>query len=155
MSFREMRRKDRQVFDEDISSILNKGEYGVISTHGEMGYPYGVPVNYVYIDNCIFFHCAKTGQKLDNIKTNEKVSFCVVSDTELMPEIFSTKFKSVIAFGKASEISGVLKKRALIGLIKKYSAGYLDKGSAYVEKEGISTKIIKIDIEHMTGKARL
>ena len=50
MNFREMRRKDRQVFDNLVTEILESGEYGVLSVFGENGYPYGVPVNYVYMD---------------------------------------------------------------------------------------------------------
>ena len=65
MEFREMRRKDRQVYDDMVSEILEKGEYGVISVSGENGYPYGVPVNYVYLNGNIYIHCAKTGHKLD------------------------------------------------------------------------------------------
>ncbi|MCK5757832.1 MAG: pyridoxamine 5'-phosphate oxidase family protein [Clostridiales bacterium] len=155
MKFREMRRSDRQIFNLDIEDILLRGEYGILSTVSETGYPYGVPVNYVYHNNRIFFHCAKTGFKIDNISYDEKVSFCVVVDTELMPEKFSTKYKSVIAFGTASEATGDIKKEALFGLVKKYSPDFMGKGRNYVEIEHSGTALIKIDIQHMTGKARL
>ncbi|MDX1359102.1 MAG: pyridoxamine 5'-phosphate oxidase family protein, partial [Clostridia bacterium] len=75
MAFREMRRKDRQVFDELLYKILEKGEYGVLSVHGDNGYPYGVPVNYVYLNENIYFHSAKTGHKLDAVKADGRVSF--------------------------------------------------------------------------------
>lgn len=155
MNFREMRRKDRQVFDNLITEILESGEYGVLSVFGENGYPYGVPVNYVYMDDSIFFHCAKTGHKLDAIRDESKVSFCVVTDTELIPEDFSTKFKSAIAFGSASIIEGNEKKLALLELIKKYSKDFIEKGRDYVKKEQSGTVIVKISIDHITGKARL
>ncbi len=154
MNFREMRRKDRQVFDDLITEILDKGEYGVLSVFGENGYPYGVPVNYIYQDKSVYFHCAKTGHKLDAIRDNEKVSFCVVTDTELIPEDFSTIYKSVIAFGFATIASEDEKKKALMGLIKKYSSDYEEKGRDYVNKEHSGTVIVKINIEHITGKAR-
>jgi len=155
MNFREMRRKDRQVFDNLVTEILESGEYGVLSVFGENGYPYGVPVNYVYMDDSIFFHCAKTGHKLDAIRDESKVSFCVVTDTELIPEDFSTKFKSAIAFGSASIIEGNEKKLALLELIKKYSKDFIEKGRDYVKKEQSGTVIVKISIDHITGKARL
>ena len=155
MNFREMRRKDRQVFDNLVTEILESGEYGVLSVFGENGYPYGVPVNYVYMDDSIFFHCAKTGHKLDAIRDESKVSFCVVTDTELIPEDFSTKFKSAIAFGSASIIEGNEKKVALLELIKKYSKDFIEKGRDYVKKEQSGTVIVKISIDHITGKARL
>ena len=155
MNFRKMRRKDRQVFDDLVNEILVKGEYGVLSIMGENGYPYGVPVNFAYYDDGIYFHCAKTGHKLDAIIKDNRVSFCVVTDTELQPEDFTTKYKSVIAFGTAKEVEGEEKKRALMLLIKKYSSGFMDKGRDYVNKEAAGTVIVKISIEHITGKARM
>ena len=150
-----MRRKDRQIYDDLVTEILEKGEYGVLSVMGENGYPYGVPVNYAYHQDSIYFHCAKTGHKLDAIKLSEKVSFCVVTDTELIPEDFSTKYKSVIAFGNAKEIDGDEKKRALFRLVEKYSPTFKDEGREYVDKEESGTIIVKISIDHVTGKARL
>lgn len=155
MTFRELRRKDRQTDDDMNTDILLKGEYGVLSVYGENGYPYGVPVNYTYFDDCIYFHCAGTGHKLDAIKINNKVSFCVVTDTELLPEDFSTKYKSVIVFGTANEINGEEKSIALLKLIEKYSGGFIEQGRDYVQKEQSGTVIVKIKIDHITGKARL
>jgi len=155
MKFREMRRKDKQVMDDMVVEILANGEYGVLSTISENGYPYGVPVNYSYHDEGIYFHCAKTGHKLDNIKFNDKVSFCIVTDTELEPEEFSTKYKSIIAFGTAAEVEGDEKKKALMKLIEKYAGSQMDKAGNYINKEQSSTVIIKVTLEHITGKAKL
>jgi len=153
--FREMRRKDRQVFDDLVTEILNIGEYGVLSLIGENGYPYGVPVSFAYKNNCIYFHCAKTGHKLDAIKKDNRVSFCVVTDTEIIPKDFTTNYKSAIVFGVASEADGEEKKMALMKLVEKYSPNYIDKGRDYIKDESAGTVIIKIDIEHITGKARM
>jgi nitroimidazol reductase NimA-like FMN-containing flavoprotein (pyridoxamine 5'-phosphate oxidase superfamily) len=59
--FREIRLKDRVVDDEKAVEIIKKGSYGVLSTIGADGYPYGVPLNYTYFNNCICFHCAQEG----------------------------------------------------------------------------------------------
>ena len=75
--FKEMRRKDRMLTKEELLDIMATAEYGVLSTVGEDGWPYGVPVNFVYNGGKIYFHAALTGQKLDNILFNNKVSFCV------------------------------------------------------------------------------
>ena len=108
-----------------------------------------------YYDNCIYFHGAKEGNKLKNIAQNNKVSFCVVTDTEVLPSEFSTKYKSVIVFGTASEAADDLKEPVLFELIKKYSPEFLEEGKKYIQKAKDHTKIIKIDIHHMTGKARV
>lgn len=152
--FREMRKKDREVFGEDIEIILTNGEYGVLATVGENGYPYTVPLSYVYQDNSIYFHCAKEGHKLDNIEKNPKVSFCVVTDTEVLPGKFSTNYKSIIAFGEAKELTGALKRDILFEFIKKYSQSFIEEGKRYIEKAQDSAKIIEIKIEHITGKSR-
>lgn len=153
--FREMRNKKREVFKEDIEDILKRGEYGILSVMGDNGYPYAVPLSYVYFDNCIYFHSATEGYKLDNIKADNKVSFCVVVDTELMPEKFSTKYKSVIAFGTANNVEGDLKKTVLTELVKKYSRDFLSEGEKYIDRAKDKVKIIKIEIQHATGKARI
>lgn len=62
-----MRRKDRQAGEEDILRILKENVYGVLSTISEDGWPYGVPVSYVYEDGKIYFHSATMGHKVDNL----------------------------------------------------------------------------------------
>lgn len=152
--FKEMRKKDREVFGEDIEKILTNGEYGVLATVGENGYPYTVPLSYVYQDNSIYFHCAKEGHKLDNIEKNPKVSFCVVTDTEVLPGKFSTNYKSIIAFGEAKELTGDLKRDILFKFIEKYSQSFIEEGKRYIERAQDSAKIVEIKIEHITGKSR-
>jgi uncharacterized protein len=153
--FREMRNVKRQLDDTYIEKILGDGEYGFLATVGENGYPYSVPLSYVYVDNCIYFHSATEGQKLDNIKYSPKVSFCVVGKTKVLPDDFSTIYESVIVFGKASVTSGEEKRQALINIMKKYSAGFEDKGMNYIDRAINMTTIIKIEIKHATAKGRL
>lgn len=150
--FREMRRKDKQISHEKSIEILKSCSFGVLSVVGENGYGYGVPLNYVYVDNKIYFHSAKTGFKLDSIKHNDKVSFCVIGKTEILPDEFDTKYESVIVFGRAEEVDEDEKYSALMEMIKKYSKDFIDKGKKYIEKAGNATRVYKINIEHMTGK---
>ena len=74
--FKEMRRKERSIDNQQAIELLKKGQYGVLSTVGENGYAYGIPLNYAYHEGNIYFHCAAEGSKLDNIAYNNKVSFC-------------------------------------------------------------------------------
>lgn len=152
--FKEMRRKDRSMDYEQAVRLLEKGQYGVLSTIGKNGYAYGVPLNYVYINGNIYFHCAIEGNKLDNIAYNNKVSFCVIGNAEPIPEKFSFRYESVIAFGRAEEVYGKEKEDALVGLIKKYSGGFMEKGLEYIKNDCTKAKVIKITIDHLTGKAR-
>lgn len=103
----------------------------------------------------IYFHCAKEGYKIKNIRNNHKVSFCVVADTEVISSQFSTKYKSVIVFGTASEAEDKDIETALLLLVEKYSPAFIDEGKEYVARAKNTTKVVKIDIEHVTGKARV
>lgn len=152
--FKEMRRKDRSIDKEQAIKLLENGQYGVLSTVGENGYAYGVPLNYIYYSGNIYFHCAAEGSKLDNIAYNNKVSFCVVGNTEPVPDKFSYRYESVIAFGHAAEVFNKEKEDVLIALMQKYFGEFKEKEMEYVQKNGIKAKVIKINIEHLTGKER-
>jgi uncharacterized protein len=153
--YREMRRKDRQVSQEEALDILKKGEYGILSTCDEQNLPYGVPISYAYTDNCIYLHSANVGQKLDNITANPKVSFCVVGDTKVIPEEFGTAFESIIAFGTAEIVQDIKEKaKGLRALVEKYSPDFKAAGEEYIKKDFALTKVVRINLEHITGKKR-
>lgn len=152
--FKQMRRNDRQCTQEYAATILEKCEYGVLATVSPEGYPYSVPLSYVYKDSHIYFHSATIGHKLENIAGNPKVSFCVVGDKKTLPEKFSTSYESVIVFGQTSEVTGEEKRDALLALVAKYSPDYLEKGRQYIENSGNQTTVIRISIEQITGKVR-
>ncbi|WP_195431007.1 pyridoxamine 5'-phosphate oxidase family protein [Clostridium sp. D46t1_190503_E9] len=152
--FKEIRRKDRKIETSEAIDILKKCEYGILSTVDENGYPYGVPLSYVYANNAIYFHSAVEGHKLENIKNNDKVSFCVVGQTDLLPDKFSTKYESVIIFGRAKEVFQDEKNEAFLELINKYSKDYIEKGKGYIKNASAKTKVIKLSIDYISGKAR-
>jgi len=149
---KELRRKDKQIAIEEAKKILTLTEYGILSTVGTDGQPYGVPLHYVYRNNAIFFHCALAGHKLDNLESNPKVSFCVVGDTEVLPAKFSTNYISVVVMGKASESQGHERSDALVWLLEKYSPAFLEEGKNYIKKMDTATKLIRIEIDHVCGK---
>lgn len=168
--FREIRRKEKQLTIEECHQILTKAEYGTLATMGADGYPYAVSVNFAFLNRNIYFHCATVGHKLDNIDNCSNVSFNIVTDVWVVPLIhetniesalrfngFDTNFNSVVIFGKAKEVIGREKKDGLIGLLNKFLNGnhfnqYKEEGIKYIDKALKRTKLIKIEIEHMTGK---
>jgi uncharacterized protein len=150
----ELRRKDRGIPFEQAKTILEMGGYGVLSTVNRNGKPYGVPLNYSMIDNSIYFHCAVEGQNIDNIIHNKFVSFCVVGKTELLPDQFRIKYQSVIVSGEAAEVFDDDKQAALEGFLKKYSSEFLEKGMKYIEGFKDKTRVFKITVNRITGKAR-
>ncbi len=151
---KELRRKDRAITEEEAIALLNKAEYGVLSTVTENGEPYGVPLNFCVIDHCIYFHCAVEGQKIDNIKQNKSVSFCAVGNTKILPDKFGTKYESVIVSGEVEEVFDGNKQIALERLLHKYSPEHIDKGIKYIESLREKTIVFKITINKLTGKGR-
>ncbi|ACL16565.1 pyridoxamine 5'-phosphate oxidase family protein [Methanosphaerula palustris] len=152
---KDMRRKERQLTPEETDRLLQTGVFGVLSTVGSGGVPYGVPLHYVYHHKVIYFHCATDGLKLDLLDQNNRVSFCVVVDAVVLPERFSTRYSSVILSGRAFEVFDLEKRAGLVALLGKYSAGYLDQGTRYIEKAWERTKVYRIDIETCTGKGTI
>jgi hypothetical protein len=150
-----LRREDRQLDDATAMALLKRGEYGILSTSDKNNRPYGIPVNYVVMEESIFFHCATEGHKLENITANNGVSFCVVGKTELIPEQFSTRYESVVVSGRADIIKdNVLKKNALRALVAKYAPDHIAAGDAYIDKLMDKTTVVRIGIESLAGKAR-
>mgnify|MGYP005839003437 FL=1 len=155
---REMRRKDRQLTEEEAMDVVRKGEYGVLATVGEDGKPYSVPLSYVLDEEkrALYFHgTAAGGQRMDNILVNPSVCFTVVMDTEVLPAQFSTKYYSANVFGTAKVVEEEEeKKKALLLLVRKYAPDYEEQGRAYIERAIGSVAVVRLDIEQVTGKAR-
>lgn len=149
-----MRRSDRAVGREEALRILHEGEYGVLSTAGPDNQPYGVPVNYCVIDDCIYFHSADEGHKIDNFTHNPKVSFCVVGNTRVLAADFGTEYESTIVFGLLSEVFDTEKQKALEGLLRKYCPDHFGEGLAYIDALRERTRVFRIPIESITGKCR-
>jgi len=149
-----MRRQEREITQPEAIEILQKGEYGVLSMCTPTNEGYGVPLNYTYYRNNLYFHCAREGSKLDYLRNNPNVSFCVVGKTTVLPSKFGTLYESVVASGKASEVEGQEKQEALQQLIEKYSGEYIPEGKEYITKLYEMVSVIKLSVEAVTGKAR-
>ncbi len=156
--FREVRRQNRVLEGERISELLINSEFGFLSLGtSENGYAYGIPISYAYEkeSNLLYFHCAHEGQKLDEINKNNQVSFCVVGKTSPIANQFTTLYESVIVFGDAiTDLSDDERRRALRLLVKKYSAGFEEVAEQYMDKSWNRTATFKIEIKHITAKAK-
>ena len=152
--FREMRRFKQALTENECIDILNNNTNGILAVSGDDEYPYAVPLSYVYCDGNIYFHSATKGHKIDSIKRQDKVSFCVVSEDNIVPEEFTTYYKSVIAFGRVELIEDEKEKiNALMLLTKKYSPEE-SRENTKKEIDGSLKRvtILKFNIEHLSGK---
>lgn len=126
----------------------------MLSTVDSDGQPYGVPLNYVYKEGALYFHGAQAGHKLNNLRNESRVSFCVVSRADVVPEQFSTNFESVIVFGQAQILQGEQNLQALRLLFERFIRPLSPADEADLKKQTEHTLSVKILIEHMTGKGR-
>lgn len=154
--FRDMRRKKQELSLKESEAILERGTSGVLAAAGDDDYPYAVPLSYVYADSKIFFHCAAEGHKMDAIAGNPKVSFCVIDQDQIIPEKYTTYFRSAIAFGKARVLEDEGEKRAAIELLaEKYSPEFEEGRKQEIDSQFQQVRMVEIAVEHLTGKEAL
>lgn len=151
--FREMRRFTQALSVEECEAILQRNTAGVLAVSGDDDYPYAVPVSYVYLDSKLYFHSAVVGHKIDGITRNDKVSFCVIDQDTIVPEEYTTYFRSVIAFGRARILTDEKAKRhALEALAAKYSPDDAQGRDREINQSFDRVCCIELSIEHLTGK---
>lgn len=152
--FREISRKKQSLALEDIVKILKNEKRGVLSVHGENGYPYGVPMNYWYNEKngYIYFHSGKEGHKIDAIAQNNKVSFCVYDRGYKKDGEWALNISSVIVFGRLYQMENF---DAAMEICRHLSLKYTSD-IEYIENEiksfGSNTVCFELRPEHITGK---
>lgn len=150
--FRKMRRFKQQLTNEACEQILRDQKRGVLAVLGDEGYPYAVPMNYVYDNGCIYFHSALEGHKLDAIRACDKGSFNVLGEPQQADDGWSYFFDSVTAFGRLREITDPEEKT---GHLRKLGNKYFpntEMTESDIRKNGGRCAVIELKIEHMTGK---
>ena len=150
--FRKMRRAAQELSDAENEAVLTKCTTGILSVLGDDGYPYGVPVNYVWKDGKIIFHGAKVGHKAEAIDEYDKVCFTVIEQDIVVAEELTDYYRSVILFGRARRIQDESEIRsAAMWLGLKY-----DPDEAFVRDEIdlFMPKLACFEIvpEHISGK---
>jgi len=151
-----VRRQDRLLNEETARSILKQGEYGVLSMQTENCGAYGIPISYAWDEkHSIYAHCAHEGRKLRCIDLCNKVSFCVVGKTTVLPSKFSTEYESIVLCCSAHRgLPADERMKALMLLLEKYSPNDMEKGKKYAENSVEKTEIIRLDIIEWSGKSR-
>lgn len=151
-----IRRQDRLLNEEASLNLLKQGEYGVLSMQAEDGGCYGVPLNFAWDGaHSIYIHCAPQGRKLQCLARCNRISFCVVGKTCIVPDQFTTAYESLIMEGSAhTGLSEEERQKALELLLDKYSPNDIAKGLESIEKSFHRTEIVKLDIVSWSGKCK-
>ena len=152
--FHKMRRNVQQLSQEESEAVLLRGTAGVLALAGDKAFPYAVPISYVYDGEHIYFHSATEGHKIDAIQRNPNASFAVIDQDEVIPEKYTTAFRSVIVFGSIRIIGDDTEKRAAVRkLALKYAPDNTEQQHA-AEIDGAWSRfcMLEMSIAHMTGK---
>ena len=149
---RQMKRIKQLLSTSDTEAVLNRCTSGVMGVNGDDGYPYTVPLSYVYSDGKIYFHSGKKGYKVDCLINDPKVSFTVIDEDMIVSEEFTTYFRSAVIFGNARIVEGDEYYSAFRLLVEKYSGNLSDEVKEKAILECKNAYIIAIDILEMTGK---
>lgn len=152
-----IRRKDRALSTEEARNLVEQGQYGILSTVGPEGLPYGTPLSYVVLDNTIFFHTALEGRKINNITFRSKACFTVVGAVEsVYHNGFSTWYESAMAFGTIQRVDVPEEKhRILLALAEKYLPEHVaEHAEQDIARSFAVTAVYGLSIEHLTGKAK-
>lgn len=150
---RPMRRVRQQLDDAACRDILIRNTSGVLALHGDDGYPYAVPLSYAWAEGMLIFHGATSGHKLDAMRRDARASFCVIDADDVVPERYTTHYRSVICFGKMRVMEDPAEKRRVTLLLgEKYWPGHPAEAAAEVDGAMSRLCVFVMDIETMTGK---
>lgn len=150
--FRDMRRFKQQLSEQECVDVLTHAPRGVLAVHGEDGYPYAFPMNYIYLDGKIYFHCAKTGHKLDALSSDDKVSFCVMNEGFRKSGDWALNIKSVVIFGCVKKIDS---SQTAVEVVRRIGLKYYPTAEGVedeIRKARAHVQILELSIDHMTGK---
>ena len=152
--FREMRRFKQQVENQDCVEILKNEKRGVLSVIGDEGYPYTVPMDFLYEEeeNTVYFHCAKEGHKIDSIHNCDKVCFTTWNTGFQKDGDWAWNVTSVVVFGHAELVEDdklTYDKTRKIGLKYYQTTEEVDEE---MERDISRVQLVALHIDHMTGK---
>lgn len=152
--FRELSRKNKQLPHEVCIDLLKTETRGVLSVLGDEGYPYGTPMNHYYCeeDGCIYFHCGRAGHRLEALRKQDKVSFCVYDHGYRNEGEWALNVRSVVVFGHVEIIDDLQEViRIVTPLCHKFT-----QDETYIHDEiarsAKGTLLLKLIPDHMCGK---
>lgn len=152
-TFRPMRRRRQQLTRGESETILRWATSGTLAVQGDGGYPYAVPISFVYANGRLYFHSALSGHKVDAVRQCDKASFCVIAQDNVVPARYTTEFRSVIAFGRLRIVEDEAEKMLAARLLgEKYNPGQEEALQNEIHKDFHHMLVMRMDIEHLTGK---
>ena len=152
--FRPIRKKKNEISVDKAKALLHSSRRGVLAVNGDDGYPYAIPINYLYDEENekIIFHGAKAGHKVDALKKNDKICFTVFGNEMVKEEAWAPFLQSAVVFGRCHLVES---QEEAIVLVKKFAAKYypnMDMVNEEAALSGRAVQMFEIQIEHLSGK---
>ena len=152
--FREMRRRKQGLDRETCEHILAEEKRGVLAVNGDDGYPYAIPMDFYYDaeKHAIYLHSAVAGHKVDAISRDDKVCFTTWNKGVQKEGDWSFFVDSVVAFGRAHAVEDEAER---LSATKRLGMKYYpteEEADIEIGRDLERMLLIRIDVEHMTGK---
>lgn len=149
-----MRRSKQQLSPETCDQILERNTSGVLALNSKQG-PYAVPLSYVYANGQIIFHGAISGHKMNAIAHDARASFCVIDADDVLPEEFTTRYRSVIVTGNVKILEEQNDKIEALSALGMSCYPNKDACSEEISKFIDSTCVFVLEPSSITGKRGL
>ena len=152
--FRTIRKKKNEVSADMAIALLQSSRRGVLAVNGDDGYPYAIPINYIYDDNAkkIYFHGARVGHKVDALRACDKVCFTVYGNETIKEEDWAPFVQSVVVFGRCHLMKA---DPEAVKRLKQFAMKYYPSEQMVDEEiahAGKAVQIFEIEVEHLSGK---
>lgn len=152
--FRTIRKKKNELDKNAAESLLQYSRRGILAVNGDDGYPYAIPINYIYDRETqkIYFHGARAGHKVDALRACDKVCFSVYGNETIKEESWAPFMQSVVVFGRCHLVEAGEEATALL---KRFAMKYYPDEQMVDEeiaRAGKAAQLFEIEIEHLSGK---
>lgn len=152
--FRPIRKKKNQISDEAAKELLRTSRRGVFAVNGDDGYPYAIPINFLYDEDAqkIYFHGSRAGHKVDSLRACDKVCFTVYGNETIKDEPWAPYIQSVVVFGRCRLLES---GEESLALVKRFAMKYYPDESLVdieIAEGGRAVQMYEITIEHYSGK---
>lgn len=152
--FRSLRNQKKAISEESAKTLLKEAPRAILSVNGDDGYPYAVPVNYLYDEdkNRIYFHSLKGGYKVECMDKSDKVCFTACGKEMIKEEAWAPFVQSVVVFGRCHPIED---RETMFEVLRDFAMKYYPNEELVhreIKATGHAVQMYEIEIEHMTGK---
>ncbi len=150
--FRPMRRIGQALSAQEMDRVLARAMRGVLAVHGEDGYPYAFPMDFLYLDGKLYFHCAKVDHKLDALAADSRASFCGMDEGYRREGGWALNIKSVVVFGRVSKVDDPGRTADIARRLGLKYHPTPESVEVELEKALDRVLILEMTVDHKTGK---